>query len=272
MSVIEKPATVPELRHVLSESRGERQTFAAPAQINWRTPTGANATGDGTYEFNGRAVVYDEWTTLFALPGWTVKEKIAAGALTNVLASGPKVHFNHSHDMGRVMARATVIGAYGDVARGGMKLTETAAGLDVFARLNPANHTVQALAVEMEDGLVEEMSFAFRIGAETWDEEYDEETGWTDSFTVTEISDLFDVCACAQGAYPTTSGSLRDALAEMRHAGIDLAGARRRHLEERGVAQEVTPQDAAGVDGRARALARARVARFNFDTGDIHDS
>lgn len=267
MSTIETPALVPELRHVLRESRGDRQTFAAPAQIAWRTPTGADATGDGTYTFTGRAVVYEEWTTLLSVPGWTIKEKISAGALTAVLAAGPKTHFNHSHDMGRVMARATVIGAFGDVARGGMKLTETKAGLDVFARLNPNNHTVQALAVEMEDALVQEMSFAFRIGQEVWVEEYDEETEtWTDSFDIQVVSDLFDVCACAQGAYPTTSGSLRDALAEMRHAGIDLAGARRRHLTSRGTQHDtVTPQtDAAGDEAweaeRQLASLRARAA------------
>lgn len=267
MSVIDMPAGVPELRRVVAESRRDVQTFAAAADIQWRSASGPQATGDGTFEYTGQAVVYDEWTDLIRMPGWTLREKIAPGALTRVLAEGPKVHFNHSHDMARPMARATVIGEAGDVQRGGMKLTETARGLDVFARLNPANPNVQALAVEMEDGLVQEMSFKFRIGDEDYEEERTDDGGYVDSFTITEVSDLFDVCACAQGAYPTTSGSLRSTLAEMRHAGIDLAGVRRGHLSARGVAPEVTSSDSAGVE-RARELAKlhamARVARHHY--------
>ena len=231
------PPPPPELRRALEYRRhaGERRSIARLEEPQLRD---SSATGDGTYTFGGRAVVYDEWTTLYEGESFfggrmRIRERIQRGALTAVLAAGPEVHFNHGHDMKTAMARLTVVGEQGDVRRGGLKLWETSRGLEVFARLNPELSHVRDLKAQMDDDIVDQMSFAFRIGHEDYEAytegDGDEETRCYD-YTVDTISALFDVCACAQGAYPTTSAQLRSAVEALRrHAGTDPAGTPARH-------------------------------------------
>ena len=262
---ITMPAPPPELRRALEYERhpGERRAAAALEDPVLRD---ASATGDGTYTFSGRAVVYDEWTTLYEGESFfggrmRIRERILRGALTDVLAAGPEVHLNHGHDMKTAMARLSVVGEHGEVRRGGMKLWETDRGLEVFARLNPELSHVRDLKAQMDDGIVDQMSFAFRIGEEDYEAytegEGDEAVRCYD-YSVARLSALFDVCACAQGAYPTTSSQLRGAVEALRrHAGVDPAGTAR-HAS----AGEPTVTPPGGLP--PGLLARARAARFSY--------
>lgn len=258
MDLSTMPALPPEIRRALD---GEpRQVVARLSDMQWRD---AGDTGDGTYTLSGLAAVYGQTTVLYKGKFWTLEEEIAPGAFTNVLASDPEVHFNHGHDMRTAMARLTHVGQDGTVGAGGMKLWESAIGLNVFARLNPELSFVSDLAVQMGDGVVDQMSFKFRIGAETLVTSVDEDGYETDHYTVTEISELYDVCVCAQGAYPQTTASIRSVLAALRHSGIDPEGLRPRHASA-GAPDDATTPPADGEPMRAARLAamraRARVA------------
>lgn len=227
-----------------------------------REPDGTNATGDGTYSFEGRAVVYGESAVLMDHPeaGLRVTEEIAPGALSAVLADSPDVHFLWGHDLQRAMARTGVEGL------GGLWLEEDENGLRAFARLDPEDPDVRALAVKMRNGVIDQMSFWARIGGEERQETEDEEGNLHVHYTIRSFSELIDVTVTARGVYGAglTDATLRSAdraLLSRRRAGSDPAGD--------------TPDRRAGSDpaggtsnGGARALeslrARVRTTRRRY--------
>jgi HK97 family phage prohead protease len=260
MDLTQMPALPPEIQRVLD--REPRQVMARVRGLELRDATG---TGDGSYTLSGVAAVFGQTTTLYRGKWWTLEEEIAPGAFSAVLARPPDVHLNHGHDMRTAMARLTHGGPDGPVKVGGMKLWEEDDGLHVFARLNPDLSHVRDLAVQMADGVVDQMSFKFEIGRDVLRTTVDPATGHeTDHYTIIEVSELYDVCVCAQGAYPQTSASLRAALASLRHSGIDPEGLRPRHTPARVGDHHATTPPADGDLARAAQLAairaRARVA------------
>lgn len=230
-----------------------RYRVAPWLDLQFRTPDGEDATGDGSYTVLGHAAVFSQWTVLYDGTYFRYEEQIAPGAFSEVLASRPDVAFNHGHDMTKIMARTGVRGI------GELDLNEDDRGLRTFARIDADDPDVQALAVKSKRGLIDQMSFAFIPGdAElVIKTEGDKEIY---SNTITRVSDLFDVCACAQGAYPQTDMSLRSVAAVLRRAGIDPAGD---PDQRRGLVPGVQPiEPLAGGDeerARLRAAAKARV-------------
>lgn len=195
----------------------EREVHRAvvPAEIEWRD----SRAGDGSYTLLGHAAVTDTLTTLWEGTYYVAREQIAPGAFTSVLAGRPDVHLNLNHDMARAIARTGIHGV------GELDLSEDAKGLRTFARLDPEDPDVQALAVKMRRGIVNQMSFAFAVGRDEVLITEDERGREVETRTILEVSDLFDVCVCAQGAYPTTDASLRTrALARERELAAGRAG------------------------------------------------
>lgn len=226
------PDTLEQLRErIVGSPRGY-----ALRSLELREPKGERATGDGSLTFSGVAAVYGVRTVLGEVPGiLRVREEIAPGALAGVMSRRPDVHFNLGHDMNRAIARVD----WGEdpVEIGGMRLEEQEDGLHVFARLDPDDPDVLALAAKMKRGIVDEMSFAFHIGAEDVEErELDDGTLEID-YTITEVSDLVDVCACARGAYSTTSAELRRIVRN----DEAVASVKKRHPS--GGAADVTPTE-----------------------------
>jgi HK97 family phage prohead protease len=223
--------------------------------VEWRD---TGQTGDGSYTLLGHAAVTNEMTTLYEGKFWVLREQIAPGAFKEVLAGRPDVHFNIGHDMNRAMARTGVRGV------GELDLSEDARGLRMFARLDPEDPDVQSLAVKMKRGIIDQASFAFRVGKDELLVETDDQGREIETRTILEVSDLFDVCVCAQGAYAGTDASLRSLMAAFGRAGFDPAGLRpHRASDEAGASQStIAPaQDPAGGDDLARtraALARKR--------------
>jgi HK97 family phage prohead protease len=169
----------------------------------------ASATGDGSYTMEGYAAVYEQETTLFDIPGYLrVDEELARGALTGVIGrandGGELVHLNHGHDMKTAVAATNVDGI------GSLELGDDFHGMRFFARVDPEDPDAQRLAVKMRRGVVRQASFAFDIG----DEEIVDQRELDDGtlvlkYRINEVSHLYDVCACAQGAYPQTESYLR---------------------------------------------------------------
>jgi HK97 family phage prohead protease len=225
----------------------------------------ATGTGDGSWTIEGYAAVYAQETTLWDVPGWVrMRERIARGAFTGVLERVRRgeevVHLNHGHDMNTVVAATNVRGI------GSLELDEDFHGERFFARVDPEDPDARALAVKMGRGIVRQASFAFTIGEEHLVESEELEDGTLDMlWEIDEIAHQYDVCACAQGAYPQTESYIRSlAAASLRTP--DLTGVLGRSPEEghehrlalaRGASQ-VAPQ--AGLASSLAVLLTARAA------------
>lgn len=169
----------------------------------------ASATGDGSWTIEGYAAVYEQETTLFDIPGYLrVDEELARDALSGVIERANRgdelVHLNHGHDMKTAVAASNVDGI------GGLELGNDFHGMRFFARVDAEDPDAQRLAVKSRRGVVRQASFAFDIGDEELIESRELEDGtWLYKYRINEVSHLYDVCMCAQGAYPQTESYVR---------------------------------------------------------------
>lgn len=117
-----------------------------------------------TVAFHGYATVYDFEYDVFGGPdrgGFT--EVVLSGAGTNTLKRRPDVRLLVNH-AGVPMARST---------RGTLLLFEDTMGLVADApALDFRNPTVQEISSAMDRGDLDEMSFAFRVEKQTWNDDY----------------------------------------------------------------------------------------------------
>ena len=152
---------------------------------------------DGVLTLDGYASLTD---TPYEMGGY--KETIKRGAFSNTLNQTPDVQLLINHE-GLPLARTGR----------NMTLSEDDRGLRVEARLDITDPDVQRLAPKVTAGLIDQMSFAFRVVRQTWDENYDNRD-------IVEVNiHRGDVSVVNQGASPTTSFTLRDwvsALSEVR--------------------------------------------------------
>jgi HK97 family phage prohead protease len=173
----------------LASNRGEarRQEFKSEMR--------SSTTTVGDKEF----VVLDGYASVVGTPYkmydffGEYNEIIDPHAFDATLAANPDVNFLINHS-GLSMARTTA---------GTLDLNVDETGLHSVARLNPQRTDVQDLRHAVDDGALDEMSFAFRIVDGQWSPDYSE-------YTITQIDlDRGDVSAVNYGANPYTSISAR---------------------------------------------------------------
>lgn len=226
----------------------------------------ASATGDGSWTMEGYAAVFGQETTLFDLSWIRVREEIAQNAFSDVLqrlASGDGlVHFNFGHDMNSSVASSSVAAN----AIGGLELTQDMHGLRFFARVDVNDPDAQRMAVKMQRGVVNQASFAFTIDDEELVEDITNdpeavaagEPLWDEKWRILRVRDLFDVCACPQGAYPQTESYVRTlASASLGRTGFEPVGLGRRADDSAG-GDHVAPEQV-GVSEAEVARIRSRV-------------
>lgn len=211
-----------------------------------------SGSGPEVRTMRGHAAVFNRLS--HDLGGYRVK--IAPGAFTSVLDKNPDVHLVWDHDTRYTLARTRS-------QKYGLELREDPIGLHVWARMAPVSYA-DDLAVLMDGGVIDEMSFACDIAADEWHEDDDGITR-----TLLQMDALYDVTICAQGAFPQTDSRLATDLASAIEAGRvpgraqdiaqdDPAGAESVAAEGQGT-EEAAPADPA--DSRIAALrARARMA------------
>lgn len=138
--------------------------------------------------------------------GWI--EQLDPRAFERTLKEKPDLHLLINH-AGMPLARTK---------SGTLQLSTDDHGLKVVAQLDRRDPEVQALAVKMERGDLDEMSFAFRVKGQKWEA--------TDEFpedpealrTITEVSlHKGDVSVVNWGANPTTSAGIRSASDALRY-------------------------------------------------------
>jgi HK97 family phage prohead protease len=163
-------------------------------------------TGDGSMVITGYAAVFNVLSE--DLGGF--KERINPAAFDALLRTNPDVVINWDHDtrylLGRTKSGTLELNAVPD------------RGLRVFNRVAPVSYA-EDLRVLMERGDLDQMSFKFIPGEEIWTypENEDEEI----IVEVMTVEALFDVCVCAQGAYPQTQSAVEEHSRSRLQAAID---------------------------------------------------
>ncbi|WP_329597768.1 HK97 family phage prohead protease [Streptomyces pseudovenezuelae] len=201
--------TTPALAAAAARAQHVRQRADRPSQRRCAEHPAARATvrgalsgvqvreaGDGgTLEFVGQATVYEQAYEMWDMFG-PYTEIVSEGAGADSLARADlDVPLVLGHDQLRRMARTTT---------GTLFLTESAQGLDVRAPgLDPADYDVAYITPKLRSGLVDEMSFAFRIESGQWSPDYTE-------YRINRY-DIHrgDVAIVGYGANPYTGASMR---------------------------------------------------------------
>lgn len=234
----------------------QRTVFTFPVQQVEFTESGA---GDGQKTVRGHAAVYDRLS--HDLGGF--KTRIAKGAFTKVLDENPDVHLVWDHDTRYVLARTK---------NKTLELRDDPMGLHMWARMAGTSYATD-LAVLMERGDIDQMSFACTIESDEWVEN---DAGIVR--TILEVGELYDVTICAQGAFPQTDSALVASHAAMLDQAIKLGRVSGRATDESAVqpdaadAKTVAPSEGSQTTQLARAKARARVALTTHKETNREDS
>lgn len=146
-------------------------------------------TGAERFEFTGHAAVFDSLSD--NLGGF--REQIKRGAFKDVLTDDVRMLINHDSNL--------------PLARGAnLNLTEDPTGLRVNALIRSDLSYARDLRINLEEGTVTQMSFAF--GSDV-DDEWDEDEDGRLVRTIKRFKSLFDVSAVTFPAYPATDAGLR---------------------------------------------------------------
>jgi HK97 family phage prohead protease len=167
----------------------ERRIFAAQYEVRAK----ANGTGGTRYELDGYASTYDQSYEMYDMFG-DYTEVVRAGAGEKTLSESPDVVLVFNHD-GMPMARTKA---------GNLTLSEDTTGLHMNApSLNGDQCIVRDVVAGIQDGTLDEMSFAFRVTRQEWSPDWMQRD-------ITEYSlHRGDVSVVTYGANPTTSVALR---------------------------------------------------------------
>jgi HK97 family phage prohead protease len=151
------------------------------------------AEGD-TLTLTGYASVFNKGYDLYGGPakgGWT--EFVHPDAFKRTLSEKPDLHLLINHE-GMPLARTK---------SGTLRLSTDKVGLKVEADLDRNDPDVQRLETKMKRGDMDEMSFAFRVLGQKWEDDDEKRT-------LTEVSlHKGDVSVVNFGANPATSASIR---------------------------------------------------------------
>jgi len=146
-------------------------------------------TGAERFEFIGHAAVFDSLSE--NLGGF--RERIMRGAFRNVLNQDVRLLVNHDPNL--------------PLARGdALELTEDPTGLHVRAQIRADLSYARDLRINLEEGNVTQMSFAFGSDVE---DEWDEDGDGRLVRTIKRFGSLFDVSPVTFPAYPATDAGVR---------------------------------------------------------------
>ncbi len=167
----------------------ERRVFAAKLEVRAKE----DGTGGTRYELEGYASAYEQPYPMWDYYG-EYEEVVAAGAGAKTLSEKPDVVlvFNHA---GMPMARTIA---------GNLELSEDSEGLHMLAtNLNGKLSVVQDVVAGVDDGVLTEMSFAFRVMKQQWSPD------WMTRRILEYSLHRGDVSVVTYGANPATSVALR---------------------------------------------------------------
>lgn len=251
-------------RAAIEAKRGNTQArrFYAVEDVEVRATEAADST---LVNFRGHASVTGKGYDLYGGPddgGWT--EYVDPGAFKKTLGEKPDVAFLLNHT-GLTLARTKA---------GTLQLAEDTVGLVARAQLDTRVSAVNDMVVLMEQGNLDEMSFAFRVVKQSWLNRDGEEVPWWDlegiERHITEVSmHKGDVSVVNYGANPFTDAKLRslDAVVREMTADVDNLDAEQiratiAHLQSLAVADDgASDAELAAAVAATEAAKRAFLAR-----------
>jgi HK97 family phage prohead protease len=133
----------------------ERRAY--PVHLEVRKQAGGVATLEGYASATEQ--VYEMWDWL-----GSYGEVVRAGAFTKTLSENPQTQLLLNH-AGLSMAYTRA---------GTLRLAEDSTGLHMAADVNTGRNDVRDMVTAIEDGNVDEMSFAFRVTRQQWSPDYDQ--------------------------------------------------------------------------------------------------
>ncbi len=188
-----------------SDSQAGSLAVVRAALTNVTVREAGDDTG-GLVEFRGVASVTEHAYEMWDWAG-PYNEILSVGAFTDSLNRADlDVPLVIGHDQIRRIARTT---------NGTLDLSEDG-GLVTVARLDPADRDVDYIVPKLRAGLIDEMSFAFRITRGQWSPDYTE-------YRIDAV-DIHrgDVAIVGYGANPATSAGVRSKPAGTSRARFDL--------------------------------------------------
>jgi Escherichia/Staphylococcus phage prohead protease len=163
----------------------ERRAY--PVQLEVRAGKTA-----GTSSIEGYASVVEAPFDMFDMFG-PYSEVVRSGAFKRTLNASPQVQLLLNH-AGLSMAYTKA---------GTLQLSEDSTGLHMAAEVNSSRSDVRDMLTAIEDGNVDEMSFAFRVTRQEWSPDFDQRD-------IQEVDlNRGDVSVVNFGANPATSVSMR---------------------------------------------------------------
>lgn len=187
-----------EIKAARQQMRGEREVRRMPV-TGFELREVPNGSGGTWLLCSGYASVTcadeNDASHRYEMEDWigTFEEAILRGAFAKTVAEAD-VAFLTNHT-GVTMARTKP---------GTLKLAEDSTGLHYEGKLNPARPDVQILRLAIEDGAIDESSFAFRVVRQKWS--YEEENGTIDRRFIQEVNlDKGDVSPVNFGASAHTA-------------------------------------------------------------------
>jgi HK97 family phage prohead protease len=197
-----------------------------PAKFEVRTLSGSQV------ELQGYATTYDEPYEMYDMFG-PYTEVARSGMCSKTLAEGADVAYLANHE-GLTLARTKT---------GSLRLSEDTTGLLTVATLNTARSDARDLVTAVEDGEIDQMSFAFRVMRQVWSPDFDQRD-------LLEVNlNRGDVSAVNYGANPLTSNA-DDAVDQAQPLLADLMGV-----------ENPDDEDQNSADDAERALAYLDVLR-----------
>jgi HK97 family phage prohead protease len=197
---------------------------AYPVQLEARAKDGAS----GVSTVSGYASVVEEPYEMWDFLG-SYAEVVRTGAFTKTLSETPQVQLLLNHG-GLAMAYTKA---------GTLRLSEDSTGLHMEADVTAARTDVQDMLLALEDGSVDEMSFAFRVTRQMWSPDYDQRD-------ILEVDlNRGDVSVVNFGANPATSVQPALRAADFDKLGDDDAKALLERLQRR-LSPPAVPEPTAG--------------------------
>lgn len=158
--------------------------------------------------FEGHAALFDKRTWI-GPKKWGFWERVAKGAFKQTLSDGADVRFLVNHDPNLLMARTK---------SGTLTLSEDSDGLLSKAGMDRRQTYTNDVVIALERGDISQMSFAFEVVKDSWEELDD----GNELRTLEELR-LWDVSVVTYPAYEDTDAGLRGAAFDVlcRSAGLD---------------------------------------------------
>lgn len=173
------------------------QVRSYPAQFEVRSLSGPKV------ELQGYASTTEKPYEMFDMFG-PYTEVVRSGAFAKTIGEGADVAYLANHE-GLTMARST---------NGTLRLSEDTQGLLSVATVNTTRSDVRDLVTAIEDGDVDQMSFAFRVERQAWSPDFDQRD-------LLELNlNRGDVSAVNFGANPNTNVGLQRAFRTRRAADL----------------------------------------------------